>query len=265
MKRVAVIGSIGHDRVWHLTSPLVAGERLRYSARVIRLGGGGYYTARHLRELGAEVSLISCLKSDGIGQKAAQTLLSAGFDIQHVERPDGETRLLDVLLEPSGERTIIADETHIPPTYTIDGRLDVDALYINALVMDDKLIRQVERAPLVMTQLPLLHATPRPADYVVTSRSDVGGSIEDIWDQAKMIAGPRLRSIIVTDGPRPVGNFDGSDLSFVVPKRDVASTDFIGAGDTFSAAVLFALLEGQDLTRAIAFANEETAGWLQRR
>ena len=80
--RVVVIGHINHDRIWRLTEPLRAGGRIAWASRETRLGGGGYFTARRLLDLGHEVALLSNLMSDAHGEAA----LAVGRERDRVRR-----------------------------------------------------------------------------------------------------------------------------------------------------------------------------------
>lgn len=101
-KRVIVVGHINHDRIWRLTEPLRAGGRIAWSSRETRLGGGGYFTARRLLELGHDVALLSNLMTDGHGREALTALQVAGFDTTLITQREGETDFADILLDPTG-------------------------------------------------------------------------------------------------------------------------------------------------------------------
>jgi hypothetical protein len=99
---VVVIGHINHDRVWRLKAPLRSGARITWSERRIRLGGGGYYTARRLMDLGRPVRLVSTLCNDSHGRWAFNALSARHYDLSHVGMSDGETDCADILIEPGG-------------------------------------------------------------------------------------------------------------------------------------------------------------------
>jgi sugar/nucleoside kinase (ribokinase family) len=265
MHRVIVIGSVNHDRVWQLDDPLIPGARLRFSAREIHLGGGGFHTGCQLLELGAGVALVTSLMEDELGLSALKALDDKGFDARHVTVLPGETMPLEILLEPNGERTILAPGGRSRPAFSADGALMGDAAYINALLLDEALVSRLHDIPLVMSQLPLRPATPRPADYIVTSRTDAPEDLEAAWQRASGIAGSRLKMLVLTDGPHRITLYDGFRSIHVDPARAVQGVSTIGAGDRFSGAFLFALLSGRDAASAAAEASRSTADWLRRR
>lgn len=265
MHRVIVIGSVNHDRIWQLDGPLVSGGRLGFSSREVHLGGGGFYTGCQLLELGAEVSIVSRLMRDEQGLAALKTIGDLGFDATHVATLAGETTLAEILLEPNGQRTIIGSWSGPRIPFSANGALVGAAAYINALQLDEALVAQLDTIPLVISQLPIRAATPRPADYVISSCDDATGGIETVWERARNIAGPRLKMLVLTDGPRPITLFDGRETARIdaAPTVEVRST--IGAGDRFSGAFLFALLNGETAAAAAARASQQTADWLHRR
>lgn len=264
MPRVIVIGSVNHDRIWQLDAPLVPGGRILFSSRTTQLGGGAFYTGQQLLELGAEVAIVSRLMQDEQGEAALKSLVAAGFDSRHIVMATGETAPLEIFLEPNGERTIIAPTRRTVPL-TATEKLSGAGVYINALALDDDLVGQIDAQPLVVSQFPLRPATPRPADYVISSRDDVADDLHVAWERAGQIAGSRLKMLVLTDGPRPITLFDGSATVEVEPAEKVDTANTIGAGDRFAGAFLFALLEGLAPAPAARDASRVTAEWLGRR
>lgn len=264
MARVIVIGSVNHDRIWQLDAPLVPGGRIQFSSRTTQLGGGAFYTGQQLLELGADVAIVSRLMQDEQGQAALKSLVADGFDSQYITMTPGGTAPLEILLEPNGERTIIAPSGRSVPLTTTE-KLSGAGIYINALRLDENLVRQIDSQPLVVSQFPLRPATPRPADYVISSRDDVADDFLVAWQRAGQIAGPRLKMLVLTDGTRPISLFDGSATIEVEPAAKVDTANTIGAGDRFAGAFLFALLEGLEPAAAVREASRVTAEWLRRR
>ena len=264
MSRVIVIGSINHDRIWQLDAPLVPGGRIQFSSRTTQLGGGAFYTGRQLLELGADVAIVSRLMQDEQGQAALTSLVADGFDSQYIMMAPGETMPLEIFLEPNGERTIIAPTRRLVPLATSE-KLSSAGVYINALGLDESLVDQIDAQPLVLSQFPLRPATPRPADYVISSRDDVADDLLVAWQRSGQIAGSRLKMMVLTDGPRSIILFDGSTAIEVEVAAKVDTANTIGAGDRFAGAFLFALLQGLEPKVAAREASRVTADWLRRR
>lgn len=266
MSTVIVIGHVNHDRVWSLASPLTSGARITYSDRSVRLGGGGFHTGAQLAKFGNDVRLVSNLMDDGHGRAALATLQAAGIDTGYVTMLAGETRFTEVLLEPNGERTILNTGGQLRPPFAAPGPVSGDAAYLNALVLDDGVVASLRTIPLVISQFPLRSASPRPADIVIGSRADFPGEdTHRLWIRAAQIAGPRLKTLVLTDGTRPISLYDGSVLRHVTPLKQVFVPDTIGAGDCFTGVFLQGLLQELSLDASAEQASQRTAEWLFER
>ncbi|MFN3507226.1 MAG: PfkB family carbohydrate kinase [Allorhizobium sp.] len=265
-KRVVVIGHINHDRIWRLTEPLRPGGRIAWSSRETRLGGGGYFTARRLLDLGHDVALLSNLMSDAHGETALAELQAAGFDTTLISRRDGETDLADILLDPTGDRTILSSERRLSRTFLLDQPIMADAFYVNAPRLPGTILASLNHAPLVVSQFPLREGEVRPADIMVGSKADLPGtSIAEVWVTARRLATERLTHLVMTDGPAAISVYDGSTETRVTLNRQVTVRDTIGAGDTFSGSLVHALLGGKDVNEASQLAGDETTAWLEHR
>ncbi|PBB23588.1 PfkB family carbohydrate kinase [Mesorhizobium sp. WSM4304] len=266
MGTVIVVGHVNHDQVWSLSSPLASGARLTYSDRVVRLGGGGFHTGTRLAKLGNDVRLISNLMDDGHGRAALAELRASGIDTGYVTMWAGETRFTEILLEPNGERTILNTSGQLRPLFAAPEPVSGDAAYLNALVLDDGLVASLRTIPLVVSQFPLRSTSHRPADIVIGSRADFPGeNTHAIWERASRIAGPRLRTLVLTDGMLPISLYDGEALNHVTPLKQVSVPDTIGAGDCFAGIFLHGLLQGLTLELSAEQASRQTAEWLSER
>lgn len=263
---VVVIGHINHDRVWRLKEPLRPGGRIAWIDRNVRLGGGGYYTGSMLLALGRNVELVSSLVDDEHGRRALEELQKAGFGTGHITMRDGETEFAEIFLDPAGERTILGSTKRITRSFTLDRPLRARAFYVNGMQLADTVVASLDKAALVVSQFPLRNPTPRPADIMVGSRADFPGlSLADIWQAACTIAGDRLKDLMLTDGPNEICVYDGRSETRIGVHEKVVTADTIGAGDSFSGAVLHELLNGMPINDAAASACERTADWLRNR
>jgi sugar/nucleoside kinase (ribokinase family) len=188
-----------------------------------------------------------------------------GFDTRQVQVTPGETVPLEILLEPNGERTILGPSNRSRTALSAEGPLVGDAAYLNVFLLDETLVGRLHDIPLVVSQLPLRPSTPRPVDYILTSRTDAPGDLETVWQRAAVTAGSRLKMLVLTDGPRRITLYDGARSVDFDPAPAVQGVSTIGAGDRFSGAFLFALLEGRDPASAATEASRSTADWLSQR
>ena len=265
MKTVVVVAHVNHDRIWTLAGALRSGARVAYSKREVRLGGGGFNAGSQLLELGNTVRIVTNLRADDYGRSARETLEAMGFDTSHVTMLDGETQFADILLEPDGERTILT-RSHQRPPLTLQEPLVGDAVYVNAHILDDKVLATLQSLPLVVSELPIRQATPRPADVVTCSKGDFPGeTLPAVWERARLVAGDRLHTLVMTDGPRPISIYDGTTCQEVQPPQLATLRDTIGAGDCFTGIFINGLMNRLDLKSAAAEASQLTSAWLRRK
>lgn len=264
--RIVVIGHVNHDRIWRLTEPLRAGGRILWSSRNTRLGGGGYFTARRLRDLGHPVAILSNLMTDEYGDRAMADLDALGFDTSLMTRLPGDTDFADILLDPMGERTILSNERRLSREFVLTAPVSDATFYVNAPILPDTILTALHQARLVVSQLPLRRAAPRPADIMIGSKADVPAkSINDCWSLASALADGRLRHLVMTDGPQAISIYDGTREITVAIEQQVAVRDTIGAGDSFSGGLIHALLSGIEIVEAARIAAVLTAQWLASR
>ncbi|MFD2252340.1 sugar/nucleoside kinase (ribokinase family) [Pseudochelatococcus lubricantis] len=271
MARILVLGHVHHDRVWRLDRPLVSGARLHWQTRETRLGGGGFNTASALRNLGHDVVLATALTDDAGGHAAIAALRRLGIDTRHVRLVAGETQLVEILLDPEGERTIVFSASHVRPAIPVPANADFDAAYINARAYDEAGLAALESLPLVVAQFPLSQAMPMPATVVVGSRADLAPrAASDLWPAAERVTGGRAEWLVLTDGPGPVTVTDGRSEALAPVPRRLDLPDMTGAGDCFAAGLVAALagrsaLDIGLLLEAAGEANAATARLLADR
>ncbi len=265
-ERIVVIGHVNHDRIWRLTEPLYAGGRIFWSSRDTRLGGGGYFTARRLRDLGHPVAILSNLMTDHHGDRATADLDALGLNTTLITRVAGETDFADILLDPAGERTILSNERRLSREFILEKSLSDTVFYVNAPLLPDTILASLGQARLVVSQLPLRRAAKRPADIMVGSKADLPDlGIPDVWSLASGLSGGRLRHLVMTDGPDAISIYDGTREITVPIATRVSARDTIGAGDSFSSGLIHALLSGAKIADAARIAADLTAEWLLAR
>jgi ribokinase len=74
-----------------------------------RGGGAGANVAAHLARLGTQVSLVGCIGDDAAGAGLAAELSAAGVDVLLRTVPGAATGTIVSLVEPGGQRSMLAD------------------------------------------------------------------------------------------------------------------------------------------------------------
>ncbi len=256
MATILTIARANIDRVWHLTAPLVAGGRNSYKSIDERYGGGGFYTGIALVTLKHRVRLAATIADDPKGRRFRSDLIKFGFDVEYVKMVAGQMKPVEVLVDPWGERTIIAPAT-VEHGIVADLPLDdIDVVYVNARRVEPRLMEAATERSLVVAQAPLEPGERRPCHFLIASHSDLSPAQKaDPLSFAQTAAGDALRAYIVTDGARPVRIYsaDGDGTIPVCPLSQI--DDSSGAGDVFCAGLIDALTRGLSICDSTLFAS----------
>lgn len=246
-----VVGSIAWDHVLYVPSLPLSGGFTRATAVLGRPGGTGANTAIALAGSGAAVHMVGYVGEDEPGARLLATLETAGVDTRFVEIRGEPTFEVVILVEPSGQRSIIdirpsfLDAVRVPVGETRPGDVVYFAAWRSAFrpVMGQLTARGV----LVATIPPLPPAPAVPAAFLIGAQDQYGsqdpaGAIRD--------GDATLQAVIVTCGADGVIVHDrGGTTAF--PVRRVAAVDTTGAGDAFAAGFLFQVAGGAGRDQAI--------------
>jgi ribokinase len=201
--------------------------------------GGGAVVSRQLALLAGRCEFFTALGRDTLGRDAARRLAELGVDV-HV-RWGGATRRAWTHVDAGGERTITVLGDKLLPR----GPLPLHGYDLVFFVAGDaEAARSARDAPFLAAtarELRTLREADVDFDLLVASASDPG----ERYDGSL-----RARHVALTDGANG-GTLDGERYE-AVPAERVADT--YGAGDSFAAALAFALARGDEATRAVAFA-----------
>jgi ribokinase len=260
--KVAVVGHVEWCRFAKLDDVPLRGEIVHAADAWEEPGGGGAVAAVELARLNGESLFFTALGDDELGRRAQRELELLGVSVRSVwrERPQ---RIAVVFVDTAGERTItVIGEKLAPragddlPWEELD---DADGVYFTG--GDEGALRSLRRRTrtLVATarELPTLQMAGVELDALVASGVDEGerhqpGDLD-----------PPPKVVISTSGAlggwaQPGGPFRAAAIPGPIE-------DAYGAGDSFAAALTFALAEGRSAPDAIAFASERGAAALLRR
>jgi ribokinase len=243
--KVAVVGHVEwveFVEVDHVPTP---GQIAHGSESWAEPAGGGAVAAAQLLKLAGACDFFTALGEDDLGRRSVERLTRLGLTV-HVQR-GGSTRRALVYVDGNRERTI----TTVGPKLRPEGPLPLagyDAIFFVA--GDVAALRSAREAR-------FLSATPRELetlregavhlDLLVGSGTDPGEAYDGSLDAAVVVA---------TDGSSG-GIADGVGYASVPPPGPVEDT--YGAGDSFAAALTFALARGDSLPDALELASRAGA------
>ena len=215
--------------------------------------GGGAVVARQLALLAGRCELFTAFGQDEAGRSAVRRLAELGIDT-HVQHPgDAATRRAWTHIDGDGERTITVLGDKLLPY----GRLPLEGYDLVFFVSGDaEALRSARRARFVATTMreqPLLHEAGVPIDLMVGSANDPREHYDGSLD---------VGLVVTTNGPNG-GIANGEPFGAVEPAGPVVDT--YGAGDSFAAALAFALARGDELPDALKLAARAGAAVLMGR
>ena len=247
MANILLLANINCDRILMLDKPLQTGGRFHYQDGGLRLGGGGANTGLGLVWAQHNVSLVSEVGSDDIGDWILAKASTLGLDCRLVHRFNGNTCEMLLVMTPDGERTIIRPqrpifELPVPPKWH-----HWDAFYINSSAKGAGVwaANAIASNPncKVISQL-AKDERNRPCHVLIASITDMQGRCnQDPWLFAYAIAGDALEYFIVTDGDQGAMVYSAAVIADVI--------DTTGAGDAYAAGVIHGLCQQMSIIDAM--------------
>jgi ribokinase len=253
--RVAVVGHVEWVRFATVERLPAPGEILQASDSWVEPGGGGAVAAVRLRELAGECDFFVAVGSDWTGGRVREALKLLGLRV-HASIRDEPQRRAFTFVDAQGERTItvLSPKLHPYGSDPLPWRElgEVDAVYFSA--GDAEALRAARKARVLVAtarELTTLVEAGVELDAVVHSGTDSG----ERYEEGRIEPAPKL---VVTTMGRQGGRFTAGErkgrYAGVEPPGPVA--DSYGTGDSFAAALAFALGCGDGVEEALAFAAQ---------
>ncbi len=266
MLEVLAYGEVGVDnliRVPYLPTP----ERAAFpSADEYHVGGAAANTAVMLAGWGVAVGLAGNAIGDDERGARLRAWLSAhpSLDLSRLEVCPGlATPFCRILVLPDGERAILVfGYPQTPKTLLTAAMLDGARFLALDLYGGEErsAAARVARAAgavvvvgdVIWPEHPVLPLAAIAANSAAYVRSEFPG-IDPVAHAVRLqqVSGG---IVATTDGPRPVHVIDSDGSQFWVRLPSVTVVDATGAGDAFKAGLIFGLLRGWDLRRAVRWA-----------
>ena len=253
MPRILVVGSVNLDLSATVDRLPAPGETVTEAELQRFPGGKGANQALAAKRLGADVSLMACVGDDTTAYDALLLLREGGVDLAHVQTHETlGTGVALIAVDSKGENQIV-----VAPgaNWALDvSRFDVPDV--------DAIICQLEVPPAAIAEVAsqfsgFLCANLAPArdiDDALFARADlvVVNETEAAYYGDRL---DRCKGMVATTFGANGAELrrDGQVIARAIPPA-VNAIDTVGAGDTFTAALVVALVEGRPPEDALRFA-----------
>lgn len=272
--KILCAGIAVQDIVMRVESFPPPGAKVSASEFIITGGGCAANAALAAARLGARASFTGPLggKNDAVSERILADLAAEGVDCSGVERVDGGTASVSlILLDAAGEKTI-ATRRGVGLEHRLPGNAERLVADADAVLVDNRFpdfVAAVCRAAQAL-KLPIVidldqatkldDALLRLGTHVIASSEALRATtgLDDPAAALKRLAGNVPGFLAFTDGPNGVYWLERGALRHMAAFA-VKAIDTLGAGDAFHGGFTLALAEGRNLFDALRFASTAAA------
>jgi ribokinase len=251
--RCAVIGHVEWVEFARVPNVPAPGEIVHASEIWSEPAGGGAVVASQLAKLAGGCDFFTALGDDELGHAATVELERHGLTLHVQWDPAAPTRRAWVHVDASGERTITVLGNKLLPVAP-EGIDDYDVVFfVSGSVGAVRAARGAAFLAATMRELSTLQQAGVSYDLLVGSGRDPGERADASLD---------ARNMVMTEGEAG-GSANGRRYA-AAPLHGLV-VDSYGAGDSFAAALAFALARGDELAVALELATRAGAAVLTGR
>lgn len=249
---IVVVGSVNLDIVASVENLPVAGETVTGASLSHFPGGKGANQALAAKRLGADVFLVARVGTDANADEALALLSDGGVNLANCSRdgsaPTGVALIAvascgenQIVVAPGANRELRPDCFSLPVADALICQLEVPIDTINYAIESFAGFVSINLAPALIVPDELIGR----ADLVVVNETEAafyGRKLDDV------------RMLATTYGAKgAVLTKAGTEVARSRPEA-IDAVDTTGAGDTFTAALTLAFVEGMELQAALDFA-----------
>jgi hypothetical protein len=203
MAEVVVFGVVAADVVLRVKRIPAPGDHVNAEALGWRIGGSSANVACGLSTAGHHVRLVGPVGTDPMGDNLLAELERCGVDTEYTFRADAASPRTLILLDDTGERTIIAVDSRAEPSSFLPLRgpalRSADCVYIEGYTRYSTGTATSAESALLVTSPPVPGATTWPATVVVGSETQYHDATSaEIFETVRSVSGERLKWVVVT-------------------------------------------------------------------
>ena len=276
--KIVVIGSLNVDTTYSLPHIPKEGETILATNKTVQKGGKGQNQAIQMARLGAEVSMIGAVGSDGEGKELIDGLKQENIDTRGMIVKEGPSGTASIYVNSEGQNNIVVypGANFKLTKEDIDSKLDIlkDA---DICVMQNEIPLDVIYHVLELCRemgITMIH-NPAPAvkdfdkkylsliDYFVPNETEMELILNreidsNVEDMAREVLELGCRNVIVTLGSK--GSLLVNEEKVYGQKAMlVKAVDTTAAGDSFIGGFVAGLARGFDLERAMEYGTLSSA------
>lgn len=276
---IVVFGSINFDYTMGVERLPCVGESIPSRSLVLGTGGKGANQALQAARLGAQTHMLGRVGRDFMGDAQLESLAQSGVDTRRILRTDGlPTGSAFIIVDDAGRNMIVVDygaNARCAPEDLAGSEAlfrPENLLVVQLEIPDAAILAAMERAKaagmrIVLDPAPLrdmpgeflaLADIVKPNETEAAYHSGIPFDEHDIGGWARRAAQALrergARNVVVTLGHRGCYAL-GESGEIRLGAYPIEAKDTTAAGDSFSGALAFALLEGRALPEALRFAS----------
>lgn len=280
MSRITVIGSTNIDLIMKMNRLPSKGETLTGGVFMQTFGGKGANQAVAAARAGGDVTFVSCVGDDPVGMQCIENFRKDGIDTSHVfTESESATGTALIMIGGDGDNMITVApgaNARMSPAHIDKARHVLEAsdyVLLQYEIPQDALYYILETCNALGKKVifNLAPAAPCDAEHIGMVHTLVVNEVEaaflygkpvstaqEIAEAATGLQDMGAENVIITLGAE--GSFvAGSHTREKIAAYKVKATDTTAAGDVYCGSLAVALVEGQPLEKAVAFASAASA------
>lgn len=274
--KITVLGLCGNSVFLNVDHFHVPGETVHAQGLYSEPGGKGYNQAVAAARLGAEVAFLGCIGDDADGRMCMEFLEKEGITPVPQINKDVPSAYACILTDKDGENRVTVFSgaaQYLTPDFVYTNEAVIAGS--DLLLLNNEYPQSCNEAAMELAQKHGVKVVYNPAParpvsedflkkcYLITPNLSettllIGASVTDLPQLSEAFTQNGIANAVVTLGGDGAAIF-AEGCAVRIPACKTKAVDTTGAGDTFTAALSVALLEGKSLADSAVWAANAAA------